>query len=82
MTYSRLVEYISEERVVGEDRLDALYGVGDVARGEGVDLDGHDCIYLQESQISVEYGQEHSEVLAVKRIYKSRVQLEHHVRPD
>lgn len=42
LTYSGLVEHVAEERVVGEDGLDAFYGGGNVRSGQREDVDIHD----------------------------------------
>lgn len=41
LTYSGLVEHVAEERVVGEDGLDALYSGGNVRFGQWEDVDAH-----------------------------------------
>lgn len=42
VTYSGLVEHVAEERVVGEDGLDAFYSGGNVRSGQREDVDVHD----------------------------------------
>lgn len=53
MTYSGLVEHVAEERVVGEDGLDAFYSGGNVRPGQREDVDVHDMLSLISYELRV-----------------------------